>query len=116
MRPDKVLVEMELSKRAVRTLANVPPIFLQNDETIAYRYSPKTVSITIEGPEEVIKNIVSDKISILIDITTKKPGTYRLQPEVKVPPGIDKFWLDIDAFEITILPPDSGRGGGNEKR
>lgn len=114
--PDKVLVEMELSKRAVRTLANVPPIFLQDDETIAYRYSPRTVSITIEGPEEVIKNIISDQISILLDITTKQPGTYHLQPEVKVPPGIEKFWLDIDAFEITILAPDSLRGRRHEKR
>ena len=103
--PNKVLIEMEISKKAVRTLANVPPTILQDDETLLLEYSPRVVSLTIEGPEEVIKNIVADDVSVILNVTTKKPGTYQLQPEVIIPQGIEKYWLDVDAFEVTILPP-----------
>jgi YbbR domain-containing protein len=103
--PDKVLLEMEISRRAVRTLANLPPTLLQDNGTLAVEYSPKIVSLTIEGPEELVKSIVSDDISIILNITTKEPGTYMLQPEIIVPQGIEKYWLDINAFEVTISSP-----------
>ena len=103
--PDKVLVEIELSKRGVRTLANLPPTILQDTENILVRYSPKTVSLTIEGPEELINGITSDEVSILLNITTRRPGTYKIQPEVKLPQGIETYWLDIEYFNITILLP-----------
>ncbi|MCK4236739.1 MAG: hypothetical protein KAX38_06445 [Candidatus Krumholzibacteria bacterium] len=113
--PDKVLIEMEISKRAVRTLANIPPTLLQDDKTLLLEYSPSAVSLTIEGPEEVIRNIVTDDVSVILNITMKKPGTYRLQPEVIVPEGIEKYWLDVDAFEITVLPPMTKEISNHEK-
>lgn len=103
--PDKVLVEMEISKRAVRTLANIPPTLLQDDETMMVDYSPKVVSLTIEGSEDVVKNLKLDNVSVILDITMKEPGMYRLRPNIILPAGIVKYWLDIDAFEITIFPP-----------
>ena len=103
--PDKVLVEIELSKRGIRTLTNLPPTILQDTENILVRYSPKTVSLTIEGPEELIKGITSDEVSILLNITTRQPGTYKIPPEVKLPQGIETYWLDIEYFDITILSP-----------
>lgn len=105
--PDKVLVEIELSKRGVRTLANLPPTILQDIENIQVRYSPKTVSLTIEGPEELINGITSDEVSILLNITTRKPGNYKIPPEVKLPQGIETYWLDIEYFNITIFLPSS---------
>jgi hypothetical protein len=102
--PRNVLVEMELSRRGVRTLANLPPTILQDTDDVAVLYSPKTVSLTIEGPEEVIRDITSDKVSILIDITTKDPGTYKIRPDIKLPQGIEKYWLDIEYFNVTINP------------
>jgi YbbR domain-containing protein len=114
--PDKVLVEMEVSKRAVRTLANIPPTLLQDDEALLVEYAPRVVSLTIEGPEEIIKTIVAEDVSIILNITMKKPGTYRIDPEVIIPSNIEKYWLDIDSFEITILPPGKeGSGSGEEE-
>jgi hypothetical protein len=106
--PRNVLVEMELSRRGVRTLANLPPTILQDTDDVAVIYSPKTVSLTIEGPEEVIRDITSDKVSILLDITTRKPGTYKIRPEIKLPQGIEKYWLDVEHFEVTINPRSRG--------
>ena len=106
--PQNVLVEMELSRRGVRTLANLPPTILQDTDDVTVIYSPKTVSLTIEGPEDVIREITSDKVSILLDITTRSPGTYKIRPEIKLPQGIEKYWLDVEYFDITINPRSRG--------
>jgi YbbR domain-containing protein len=103
--PDKVLVEIELSKRSVRTLANLPPTILQDSADLQVNYSPKTVSLTIEGPEELINSITADEVSILLNITTRQPGSYKIPPEVKLPQGIETYWLDIEYFDITIASP-----------
>ncbi len=52
--PDKVLIEMSIHKRAIRTLANIPPTMLREDESLTVEYSPRIVSLTIEGPKEII--------------------------------------------------------------
>lgn len=112
--PDKVLIEMSIHKRAVRTLANIPPTMLREDESLTVEYSPRIVSLTIEGPEDIIREITTEDVSVILDLTGKAPGTYLIEPEVIVPKGIERYFLDIDNFEITILPP--GSGTDKEKR
>jgi YbbR domain-containing protein len=115
--PDKVLVEMFIHKRAIRTLANIPPTMLQDDESLELEYAPRVVSLTIEGPEDIIKEITTDDVSVILDLTGKKAGTYIVEPEVIVPEGIERYFLDTDNFEITILPagrlPGAEQGSGD---
>lgn len=108
--PDKVLIEMSIHKRAIRTLANIPPTILGDDESLSIEYSPRVVSLTIEGPEEIIREITTEDVSVIIDLTGRIPGTYVIEPEVIVPNGIERYFLDTDNFEITILPAASGSG------
>jgi YbbR domain-containing protein len=107
--PDKVLIEMSIHKRAIRTLANIPPTMLRDDESFVVEYSPRVVSLTIEGPEEIIREITTEDVSVILDLTGKVAGTYLIEPEVIVPKGIERYFLDVDNFEITILPPPGGR-------
>jgi len=106
--PDKVLIEMSIHKRAIRTLANIPPTMLLDDESFTVEYSPRVVSLTIEGPEEIIREITTEDVSVILDLTGKVAGTYLIEPEVIVPKGIERYFLDADNFEITILPPPGG--------
>jgi YbbR domain-containing protein len=115
--PEKVLIEMSIHKRAIRTLANIPPTMLGDNENLSIEYSPRVVSLTIEGPEEVIREITTEDVSVIIDLTGRIPGTYVIEPEVIVPNGIERYFLDTDNFEITILPAGSGSGedrGGDD--
>ncbi|MBN1164541.1 MAG: hypothetical protein JXB45_08180 [Candidatus Krumholzibacteriota bacterium] len=107
--PDKVLIEMEVHKKAFRTLANIPPTLLRDDGTLQVEYSPRVVSLTIEGPEDIVKNIEADDVSVILNITARTPGSYRLEPEVIVPQGVE-YLLDVEVFEITILGPPAGKG------
>ena len=100
--PKEVFVEIRFSRRILRVLSNIPPTLLQDDQSLAVEYSPRTVSLTVEGPEELVNSIKKEDISIIIDITTKKEGKYKIEPQIIVPKGIDKYWLDIDYFDIEI--------------
>ncbi|MBU8922166.1 MAG: hypothetical protein KOO63_10155 [Bacteroidales bacterium] len=113
--PEKILIEMEVRKKATRILANIPPTLLQDDNEMFVDYFPKVVSLTIEGPEDIIREIVSDDISVILNITTREPGTYRLEPEVIVPQGVEKYYLDVEVFEITITEAAGSRSDGSGK-
>ncbi len=108
--PEKVLVEMEMHRRVIRTLPNIPPTLLQDDNSMIIEYSPKVVSITVEGPEELIRGMLVEDVSVILNITARKPGAYRLEPEVIVPQGVEKYFLDTEMFEVRIM-----RGGGRDR-
>jgi YbbR domain-containing protein len=108
--PPKVLVEVEVSRRAVRTFESVTPTVLQADEDLTVEYAPRVASVTVEGPEDLVKNLQPDEVSIVLNITMRKPGSYRVRPDVIVPQGIEKYSLDIEAFDVTLAP--KGHGGG----
>ena len=101
--PSKVLVEIEVSKRAVRTISGIPPTLLQGEEGFQVEYSPKTAALTVEGPEELVNRLVPDDVSIILNIPPGARGTNRIQPEVIVPQGIDTFFLDVVSFEVRVL-------------
>jgi len=87
---------------------------LREDESLTVEYSPRIVSLTIVGPEELIREITTEDVSVILDLTGKAPGTYLIEPEVIVPKGIERYFLDTDNFEIIILP--AGSGTGKEKQ
>jgi YbbR domain-containing protein len=101
--PGTVLVELEVSKRGVRTIEGIPPTLLQAEAGMHIDYSPKTASLTVEGPEELVKKLVPDDISIILTIVAGKTGAYRIQPEVIVPQGIDTYSLSVESFEVTVV-------------
>jgi YbbR domain-containing protein len=102
--PRSVLVEVGIAKRAVRTMAGIPPTLLQVEEGFMAEYSPATASLTVEGPEDLVNRLVNDDLSIILSIPPGTRGTSRIQPEVIVPQGIDTFTIDVDSFEVKVLP------------
>ena len=108
--PPIVLVEMEIHKRISKTLANIPPTLLQDNADLSVEYSPRVVSITIEGAEDIVRKIVVDDVSVILNITAHEPGKYQIVPKVIVPAGIEKYFLDTDLFEITIFEGSGKKG------
>ena len=102
--PRSVRVEVEIAKRAVRTMPGIPPTLLQNEEGLLIEYSPLTASVTVEGPEELVNRLVNDDLSVMISIPPGARGTSWIRPEVIVPQGIDTFSIDVDSFEVKVIP------------
>ena len=85
-------------------MPGIPPTLLQVEEGFQIEYSPTTASLTVEGPEELVNRLVNDDLSIILSIPPGARGTSRIQPEVIVPQGIDTFSIDVDSFEVKVLP------------
>lgn len=107
--PERVLVEVSIQRRLSRTLAGIPPTLLQDRRALSVEYSPQLVSLTIEGPEDLIRDVAASDVSVILNLAGRPPGRHRIEPEVIVPRGIVKYFLDVDAFEIMIS--SASRGG-----
>ncbi len=102
--PKKVIVEMEISRRAERTIEGIVPTVVQSEEGYSAKCSPEFTDLMVSGPEELVRNLRPEDISILLSIPVGVRGTVYLKPEVIVPSGIDSTRTSVDAFEITVMP------------
>ena len=107
--PDKVIVNIAVSPRATRVLANVPPTILMDSQNLHAEVSPKTVTLTLEGPKAMIDTLKSGDVSILANLTAMSPGTYVLAPEVILPDGIERYEMDVDSLRVVISRSPSAR-------
>jgi YbbR domain-containing protein len=100
--PDRVVVTISISPRGQRVLANVPPTILVDDDTHRTEIFPKTVSLTIEGPQALLDTLSSGDVSVLVDLSGMPPGRYTLAPEIIVPDGVEKYMMDVDSLRILV--------------
>jgi len=103
-RPRSVRIEVGIAKRALRTLPEIPPTVLQVEDGFQVECSPPTAALAVEGPEDLVARIVNDDCSIVLSIPPGARGTIWIKPEVIVPQGIDTFSIDVDSFEVRVLP------------
>lgn len=102
--PKRVIVEMEISKRAERAIDGIIPTVVQSEEGYDAECSPPYADLIVSGPEELVRKVVPEDISIVLSIPAGSRGTIYVQPEVIVPSGIDSVRLSVDSFEVTIIP------------
>ncbi len=103
-RPRTVRVEVGIATRAVRTMPGIPPTLLQVEDGFQVECSPPTATLSVEGPEELVGRLVNDDCSIVLSVPPGARGTIWIKPEVIVPQGIDTFSIDVDSFEVKVLP------------
>jgi YbbR domain-containing protein len=109
--PDHVVVSVLVSTRGSRVLANVPPTVLIDDKKLSAEVFPKTVTLTLEGPQALLDTLSSGDVSILVDLSGKPPGRYSLAPEIIVPNGVERYVMDVDSLHIVVSkPPEPGSG------
>ncbi|HET6350119.1 MAG TPA: CdaR family protein [Candidatus Krumholzibacteria bacterium] len=105
--PSRVNVTLRVSPRGERVLANVPPTVLLDSESVDVEIVPNAVSLTLEGPSAVLDTLSSGDVSVLLSLGGRTPATYRMAPEVILPPGIRLTSSSADTLEVRVFP--SGR-------
>lgn len=100
--PDRVMVSVAISARGRRVLANVPPTILHDNDDHATEVFPKTVSLTMEGPQALLDTLSSRDVSVLVDLTGRPPGRYTLAPEIIVPDGVEKYVMNVDSLRVVV--------------
>ncbi|MBF0279160.1 MAG: hypothetical protein HQM13_15285 [SAR324 cluster bacterium] len=63
-------------------------IYLTN-QTYITLINPKTFTLYVEGPEEILKDLDSSQLYGSIDLSNYEPGSHKVQPEAVLPQGIE---------------------------
>lgn len=100
--PGKVKVLISVSQKGRRVLANVPPTILFDDRDLYAEIVPTTVSLTLEGPKAILDTLSSGDVSILLDLSGRRPGRYIIAPEVIVPAGLKNIGLDVESLGVDL--------------
>ncbi|HKW14314.1 MAG TPA: CdaR family protein [Candidatus Krumholzibacteria bacterium] len=105
--PARVNLTMRVSARGERVLANVPPTVLLDSDKMDVEIEPRAVSLTLEGPAAVLDTLSSGDVSVLLSLAGRPPATYRMSPEVILPPGVRLTATSADTLQVRIFK--SGR-------
>jgi hypothetical protein len=100
--PDRVTVTLRVSPRAERILANVPPTVLLDSDDLEAEVEPDAVSLTLEGPASVLDTLSSGDVSVLVAVAGREPASYRIAPEVILPPGVRLTEISADTLRVRV--------------
>jgi YbbR domain-containing protein len=102
--PTRVDIVVRVSERGERVLANVPPTVLLDSDAMDVEIVPNAVSLTLEGPSAVLDTLSSGDVSVLLSLSGRSPATYRMVPEVILPPGVRLTSSSADTLEVRVFP------------
>jgi len=101
--PMRVSLTMRVSARGERVLANVPPTVLLDSDAMEVEIEPRAVSLTLEGPAAVLDTLSSGDVSVLLSLAGRPPATYRMSPEVILPPGVRLTATSADTLQVRVF-------------
>jgi YbbR domain-containing protein len=102
--PVRVSLTLRVGARGERVLANVPPTVLLDSDELDVEIEPHAVSLTLEGPAAVLDTLSSGDVSVLVSLGARSPATYRMAPEVILPPGVRLTSTTADTLEVRVFP------------
>lgn len=97
-----VVAEVTIKERIVnRVMENIP--VKGRGTTDTYRIEPKTITLTVNGPESVVNNIESDPaFAVAVDMTGLSPGVYLLKAAINLPVQTKLVRVRPERFSVTI--------------
>lgn len=93
--PEEIEVEITIEPVSTRTM--MVPIILEGKRA---RFSPDSVSITIEGPASLVAAFSGTVGKVKTD--TLEAGAYRLIPEIRLPKDIRLIKMEPDKVEVKV--------------
>ena len=90
---------------SVRTFEQIPAQIVSGTTDVrALRVDPENVSVTVQGPSEMIRVLTDREISAFVDVTSTDVAQNFNRPlRVATPPGITL--MRVDPAEVTVIVP-----------
>lgn len=85
-----------------QTLSSVPVTIANVAEGRTATVDPRTISITVDGPGEVLADMESSDVKVVVDLGGLPIGTHNVTPEVFLPQGITWTSSSPETVEVTI--------------
>ncbi len=96
-----VKVKIDIVERFIKKELSKNPVEVLNIHR-RYKLKPKTIDLTIMGPENVLENFPMDELRVYIDLEGLGPGKYRRRATIKIPERVSLLNCKPSWFEIRI--------------
>ena len=93
----------------------IPVKILGMTDNLEAKISPNTVSVLVNGPEEVVNKLTTDDIAVALDLNGLLPGNYTLPLRVSVGQGqipnegvsVLPSEVDVQIVDSSVVTPES---------
>ena len=104
---NKIYQEPQLpvsTANSVVTYENLPVYIVSSSADVrAFRVVPRTVSVTVRGPSDVMAKLQADQIRVIVDLTNFNPNDLRQVVDVSTPPGVTL--VSVEPSSVGVIVP-----------
>lgn len=104
-----------------QTLESLPVSPVNVPEGLTARVDPRTISITVDGPGNVLADMESRDVKVVVDVGGLPVGTHQVTPQIFLPQGVTWTGSTPETVDVTISdgaapssspapPPESSSG------
>jgi len=97
-----VQVRIEISAQQGGGSLVIEPTIRGLDAGLTASVSPKTVQVILSGPLPLLQGLKPSDVPVLVDLSGRGPGTYKLAPTVGAPESFKVESLVPDTVEVVI--------------
>ncbi|OGO41479.1 MAG: hypothetical protein A2Z04_05950 [Chloroflexi bacterium RBG_16_57_9] len=97
-----VLVRVEISAQQGGGSLVIEPTIRGLDAGLTASVSPKTVQVILSGPLPLLQGLKPSDVPVLVDLSGRGPGTYKLAPAVEAPESFKVVSLVPDTVEVVL--------------
>ena len=106
LNPAKVFTAKDIQKLKQRVIRNIPVVLLHPPSHKSVFLDSSTITLTIEGGEEVLASLTSNDFSVSVDYRQAFRGsTETITPVILTPPNVT--WTDAKPQTFRILDSES---------
>lgn len=104
-----------------QTLESLPVSAVNVPEGLTAQVEPRTIAITVDGPGNLLANMESRDVKVVVDVGGLPVGTHQVTPQVFLPQGVTWTGSSPETVQVTISdgsspestpipPPESSSG------
>ncbi|MBU4310316.1 hypothetical protein KKD34_01890 [bacterium] len=104
IREAPIQVSIDLIRELVeKRFTDIPVKIMQPPSSLLEaRLKEKRATLLLRGPQESMATLKATNITVAIDVSDLSRGTYKLKPEVTIPPKIEVVSVTPSLFEVTL--------------
>ena len=101
---DRNTVKVELAIQPIQAVAvfQVAPQFLGLDTGLVARPDVPLIEVAVGGEAPTLRDLTAERVTIFINLSGKGPGTYALEPDIRLPQGFRVIRITPPRLNVTV--------------
>lgn len=111
-----VQVRIEISAQQGGGSLVIEPTVRGVDPGLVATVTPRTVQVILSGPLPILEGLKPTDVPVLVDVSGRGPGTYKITPIVAAPPSVKVESVVPDTVEVVLAPEPTPTPGPTPRR